>query len=370
MPKFNPTIEGVNGRLKAAGIRLRLERRGNKLSLVGTLPLKKGEGKKQQRISLGHDFSPHGIRMAERSAMEVWVHLQNGTFSWDDYTSVVDSSFGTFGYWIDEYKVKWFAKRGSLEDVGLNRLWVSCQFRFLRDLPMLEVVNVDRLIEFAQIDPMNSAGRRDRVNVYCFFLRTAGFKQSEIEPLRQLVGNYGYSKVKQRVLPSDDEIVLARSLISNPSWLLVYDLMALYGLRNHEVFRSEVELNPPYALRVLSGKTHSRYPVLPLHRYWADEWEPWRDVELPRLKLNHGNAYLGSSVTKAFLRYGIPFSPYSLRHAYAIRATVIYRIPDTVSAKMMGHSVQLHNRIYHEWISHSQILDIYNDVTRGQLGTD
>jgi len=362
MPKIKPTVEDVNSRLKAAGIRLKVEQRGQKLSLVGTLPRKDGKGRKQQRISLGLNATPDGILSAEREAMKIWVELGDGTFAWPD---VVQNDLGTFGHWVNVYRLEWFGKRGPLDDLALNRLWVMGQYRYLRDLPMSEVVSVGRLIEFAQTDPINTSMRHQRVSVFCRLLKLAGFDQSEIAPLRQMGGNYGASKVRKRILPTDEEIENARTLIPNPGWLLAYDLMALYGLRNHEVFHCEVDSEPPYALRVFRGKTNGRYPVLPLHRYWAEDWQPWREVELPRLNLEAGNIHLGNVLTTTFRRYGIPFKPYSLRHSYAIRATVIYRLPDTLSAKMMGHSVQMHNTIYQEWISHSQIFDIYKDVTGG-----
>jgi integrase len=55
-------------------------------------------------------------------------------------------------------------------------------------------------------------------------------------------------------------------------------------------------------------------------------------------------------VTGQFRRYEVPFSPYDLRHAWAVR-TILMGLPDTVSARMMGHSVAIHNRTYHRWIT-------------------
>ena len=60
---------------------------------------------------------------------------------------------------------------------------------------------------------------------------------------------------------------------------------------------------------------------------------------------------VGQQVTTQFRRYKIPFSPYDLRHAWAVR-TILMGLPDTVAARMMGHSVQVHNRTYHRWMTH------------------
>ena len=42
--------------------------------------------------------------------------------------------------------------------------------------------------------------------------------------------------------------------------------------------------------------------------------------------------------------------PYDLRHAWAVR-TIHIGLPDTVAARMMGHSVAIHTRTYHHWIT-------------------
>ena len=48
--------------------------------------------------------------------------------------------------------------------------------------------------------------------------------------------------------------------------------------------------------------------------------------------------------------YSLQIKPYDLRHAWAVR-TIFYDLPDTVAARMMGHSVSLHTQTYHHWIT-------------------
>jgi integrase len=59
---------------------------------------------------------------------------------------------------------------------------------------------------------------------------------------------------------------------------------------------------------------------------------------------------VGRRVAEQFRRYGLPFTPYDLRHAWALR-TIHMGLPDTVAARMMGHSVAIHTRTYHHWIT-------------------
>jgi integrase len=59
---------------------------------------------------------------------------------------------------------------------------------------------------------------------------------------------------------------------------------------------------------------------------------------------------VGRRVAEQFRRYDVPLTPYDLRHAWAVR-TIHIGLPDTVAARMMGHSVAIHTRTYHHWIT-------------------
>ena len=78
-----------------------------------------------------------------------------------------------------------------------------------------------------------------------------------------------------------------------------------------------------------------------------------RDITLPKVNTDLNKTTLqriGQQVSRQFKRYDIPFSPYDLRHAWAVR-TIHVGLPDTVAARMMGHSVTIHTRTYHHWIT-------------------
>jgi hypothetical protein len=62
------------------------------------------------------------------------------------------------------------------------------------------------------------------------------------------------------------------------------------------------------------------------------------------------NSALGNRVTHAMKRYELPFQPYDLRHAWAVR-TIAFKVPTTLAARMMGHSVEVHEKIYQQWIT-------------------
>jgi integrase len=162
---------------------------------------------------------------------------------------------------------------------------------------------------------------------------------------RDLRGNYSPAQVQPRDLPGDDLIATWRDLIPNPEWRLAYSLIAAYGLRPHEVFNCHFEQFP---VLTVGGKTKTgQRRVYPFYPEWAD----WGcgDVNLPAVT-GRNNTDLGQRVTHAFTRYEIPFAPYDLRHAWAIR-TMMFGLADSLAAKQMGHSVKVHCEIYHRWIS-------------------
>ena len=57
---------------------------------------------------------------------------------------------------------------------------------------------------------------------------------------RAEAAGYGLHRARFRHLPSDHQILESLLRIPNPRWRLAYGLMATYGLRNHEVFFSDL----------------------------------------------------------------------------------------------------------------------------------
>jgi integrase len=171
---------------------------------------------------------------------------------------------------------------------------------------------------------------------------------------------YGLHEAKFRRLPSDEQILKAVELIPNPAWKLVYGLMATYGLRNHEVFFCDLSTlaeGGDRVIRVLPSTKTGEHQVWAFKPEWVDHFglevlgefnPPLPDVctDLSKTTLQA----VGRRVSEQFKRYGVPFTPYDLRHAWAVR-TIHMGLPDTVAARMMGHSVSMHTRTYHHWIT-------------------
>ncbi len=173
-------------------------------------------------------------------------------------------------------------------------------------------------------------------------------------PGGELAGNYSPATTEPRDIPDDALIAASRELITNPAWRWVYGVMACYGLRNHEAFRLDLSQFP--IAQVGDNSKTGKREIWPCYPEWATEWE-LNQVQLPELNLNRTNKELGGQVTK-YLSPKLPFTPYDLRHAWAIR-TMEFGWPVELSARMMGHSVDVHTRTYQRWITGKRIQAVY-----------
>ena len=136
--------------------------------------------------------------------------------------------------------------------------------------------------------------------------------------------------------------------------------MATYGLRNHEVFFSDLSAlcrGGDRVIRVLPTTKTGEHQVWPFNPDWVERFDLLRlgtePDALPVISTDLRTTTLqqvGRRVTEQFRRYELPLTPYDLRHAWAVR-TIHIGLPDTVSARMMGHSVAIHTRTYHHWIT-------------------
>ena len=94
------------------------------------------------------------------------------------------------------------------------------------------------------------------------------------------------------------------------------------------------------------GKTQQERYVYPLYPEWVERW--LTEIRFPQV--SGKNTDLGNRVTHQFTRYGIPFNPYDLRHAWA-RRSLEFGWDVTMAAYQMGHSVKVHTDCYHAWIT-------------------
>ncbi|HEY9624518.1 MAG TPA: site-specific integrase [Crinalium sp.] len=359
-------ITQVNQRLKAARMGLQIERRGDKLNLRGTLPPRPGSHRlrnHQQRISLNLPATQAGLKQAEQEVKVIAAQLIQNTFSWRDYLPVAGGKRLTqmdLAEKLSAFKQDFLNQPHRSEKAASTKTtWETAYEPYLKKLEAIaqsqsHLTLPETIRATVQATKSNSRSRQ----VCCTALAAfAEFLSLDLPfDLKSMWGTYSASHTQMRHLPSDDEILAAYEKIPNPTWRFVYGVMATYGLRNHEVFFCDYSAlrqgQKAATVEVLSTTKTGSHEVWPFYPDWVEQFD-LRQGELPPLNTDLNQTTLqriGQQVSIQFRRYGIPFSPYDLRHAWAVR-TIHFGLPDTVAARMMGHSVTIHTRTYHRWIA-------------------
>jgi hypothetical protein len=377
-------IRAQNALLEAGGVALRLERRGQRLGLRGPLPCRQGSGRHPvQRISLGLAADAAGLEQACSSLRRVQQQLQLNCFDWSQWAVVAGgTTTGASRGRSTGRSASPTALQASLEGAlqrfehhfhadprrrrnpaGSRTTWSAAYLPYLRRLRRLAgqqglELGPALLVQVLESYPLASRGRQQCGTALAALARAEGF------PLPadwgERAGGYGLHAAQFRQLPSDRQILEWIERIPNPGWRLAYGLMATYGLRNHEVFFTDLSALAPggdRVIRVLPTSKTGEHQVWPFQPEWVERFELSRLGEvralLPPVCTDLRRTTLqqvGRRVAEQFRRYDLPLTPYDLRHAWAVR-TIHIGLPDTVAARMMGHSVAIHTRTYHHWIT-------------------
>lgn len=330
-------IEAANSKLKAGGVHLKLEDRGGWVSVRGMLPCKDGEGRKQQRISLGIAATPGGIDRAFLLALEIRSAIDCDRFDWGDYCQDDSHDGGnTFGFWIEALGQDYLNRGGKQET--WEREYIAKCFNKIPDWGM--PLDADLLRGIVMGIPADTRTRSRVVRAFSKLLKFAG----RDDCLLDYRGTYSpLNPINPRDLPTDADLLSHWERLGSSPWGNAYGLMLIYGIRNYEVFR--LEFSPWPTVFVNKGKTKKEryaFPLLP-------EWTERLTLPLVLPQCSGDNAALGNRVTHQFKRLEVPFSPYNLRHCWARRA--FERGIDTATASVsLGHGEGVHRGIYQHWI--------------------
>jgi integrase len=381
-PSLAAAVRHHNGLLAAEGCALRLEIRGGRLGLRGPLPDRLGGGQAQvQRLSLGLTASPTGLTIALERLAKLRQELASGRFQWHEWkrdsTIAVGGgatgggsiagglAFRPLAEQLEAFEVAFRNDpKRRRRPAGSRSTWAAAYRPYLRRLAAHAAdqhpgrLDGDLLVEVLESYELSSRSRQQ-----CGVALAALARHLQLElpdDWRDRAAGYGLHLTRFRPLPTDSQILELVLQIPNPRWRLAYGLMATYGLRNHEVFfcdRSALAPGADRVLRVLPTSKTGEHQVWPFQPEWIDHFDlerlgtdphalPIVNLDLRRTTLQQ----VGRRVAEQFRRYGLPITPYDLRHAWAVR-TIHIGLPDTVAARMMGHSVAIHTRTYHHWIT-------------------
>jgi integrase len=365
-------LSEINARLKAAKSGVAIRQRGDRLYALATYPPKDGESKPKQRdLPLGFRANPAGLKQAEKLAFKISSQLALKEFNWADWQGCRESKpqsereVLTIGEWLERLETNYFERRR--RSPKSETTWYDDYLKPLKRLPQDAPISPEILRQLVVSTEPDSRTRQR----YCMAVNTfARFTKVDFDatPLR---GNYSPKSLTPRVLSTDAEIIELRDSITNLRWQYAFGLLGTYGLRPHELCYIDLERLKNDEFLVLTeidedngGKTGGRR-VPPLRREWYQHWR-LTDTHLMPIINGPNNKAKGRRVGVELKKYGATHL-YNLRHAWAVRASVAGFTAET-AARWMGHSVTVHERTYHAWLSEASDRQIYEaQMNRGGL---
>ena len=381
-------INILNKKLLTKGSKLKIEKRGEKLNIRGSLPSKENKNiQKVQRISLGINADNYGLGEAEKKLQLINLQLELDQFEWSNWITASiqerDKTCDFFNKKISEFEKNFFkAFKNDHLSSARKSTWNSSYKPYIKRMISIYEKNDNKELHDLFLNTLKSyrEGSRSRkqcgtsLNVFAEFLEL-----KLPSDWKSLSKGYGIKKASFRNLPDDNLIEKLWEKIPNKSWQYVFGLMATYGLRNHEVFfcdLSSLKNNGDKILRILPTTKTGEHQVWPFHPKWVELFglsSLGKDPTLlPKIKMDLRETTLqniGKRITDQFKRYKLNIRPYDLRHAWAVR-TIFYDLPDTVAARMMGHSVSLHTQTYHHWITKRDQQKAVNNALLKYAGKD
>jgi integrase len=345
MSSIKGAIAQSNGRLKRDGYRVAIVLVRDRLYLQATLPPAPGSKKAephQQKLSLKLPANPEALKVAERRARELGQQLQTGEFDWALWRDRPTQAECCTADWVAKFEADYWARRPKNPNTEVT--WKVDYAGPFNRLHPYEPLTTTAILEAVKTTSPDTRTRRRVCLAYQALARFAGLAIN-LKPYR---GNYGPETVKERRIPSDAEILAIWERINPEDWRWAFGMIATYGLRPGEL--KFCKFDPYPRLRILEGKTGPRL-AYPLHPDWPDRLG-LRNVRRPNCS-GISRAAFGQRVTKAFKRLKVPFPPYSLRHAYAVRG--IGRQSIDAMARSMGHSPKVHCSIYQKWLTEDDL---------------
>lgn len=343
-------LEDANTKLD----RVKIRQKGSRLYLRATLPPKEGHGRpKQYEIRTGCPATEAGYKAALGKAQRLESELIFEKFQWENWTQndVNIPSQRNIEQWIEAFEQSYWQEREKTDSrAGAFQRDYLVHFRYL---PLDESLTIAVLERVLLQTPPDS---RTRKACHGAFTRLANYAKLELPPnWVRLRGKY---KPKTgRKIPTDSEILATWESLKG-QWQWVYGIMAAYGIRNHEIMHLSFEDYP--AIRIGDEtKTGTRISY-PLHPNWAERFN-CQQIKLPHITATD-NRQIGSAVGKAFKRLGVGHVPYSLRDAYAIRASTLGISPAIVS-KWLGHSLAVHYQHYLKYIEKSDFDNVWQGLS-------
>ncbi|HIK42127.1 hypothetical protein [Thermoleptolyngbya sp. M55_K2018_002] len=334
------TVEGINAALSNPETGVRLLLRGDKLALRATLPPRPGSARNrpaQTTIALGVYATPSGLEYARARAFDLASELSRSAFEWSHWSAIaLAGQVETAAHWIDRYH------QHRLLTLSEDN-WLDYDWRFFKRIPGDRPLTQELLAVTLKHWQIHSPAREIAIRK---FTKLAAFAQIECD----LSPYKGKPAVKRRDLPTDAQIQQVIDSIRRRDWQWIVGAIATYGLRDHEAWMCHmVEIDGMLWCRVDEDTKTGARDVPPLYPEWVDRWN-LREVERPVFPVRKKRDYSARCAAQFRPgRWDLGFPLYALRHAWCVRASITFKLPDRTAADYAGHSTKLHADLYQRY---------------------
>lgn len=340
---------------RTAGIEYR--GKGKWAALRATLPAKPGSNRSRpyvQRITLGISATtPDGRRQIKALQKRLEHELLSGTFDWGEWSAEHrPKSSLTIGELIAGLEQHLKATKNLQLRSWSNNYLATFRLRFSNWGE--ELTEEKAIAALAESDRGSSVRKRD------FTAIKALVKFAELNAdLTQYASSYSKKQVSPRSLPSDEQIIELIDGLEQPHrWVI--GTIATYGLRPHEILN--LEIGEGGTVFVDEETKTGRRPARPLPSDWVERWSLAERPDIPWVSERPRQV---ADTLRAFLdRRGWPFHRYAFRHCFARRCAE-RGIAPAVAARMMGHSSQVHQSTYHQFIAEKSWVEMFDQQANG-----
>lgn len=380
--KFQKALADAKARLKAGKVKVGLVVAKDSIQLQASLPIKSGDsdrngtGYKQYKISLGIPANLDGVKTAEEEAQELGKLIARKQFEWNDKylgkIARVKDTVLTVSEVLKDFEIEYFKSRKLTEK---SKHTFSYYLDYLKRYVGTETLLTQDSIDSVIADLHNDHAKQSAI-------KTLKVLRSTLNLTTFTLDNIKIKKPQTQVrdIPSDEDVVkfyqnfynysvsrkgtIKRSCLESwKMWQWVYGMLATYGLRPREVF-----VNPDIDWWLSSENVDNTWKVapetktgyreaLPLHPDWVELFDLKNPefLELLKNQVDGKTRFTDINTIRVncsswFRRVSIPFTPYDLRHAWAIRAHIM-GVPIKAAADNLGHSVEIHTEVYQKWFS-------------------
>lgn len=338
--KVDAEIDRVNKKYLQA-LPILLCRVDGSLYVRGTFPPRSGELKPfQHRLPLKLKAHVDNLYDARIAAQEVGTDLLLGKWQWPQTIAIESNIPRTVADFAKLHLERYLNKNGDTLD---KRAYWKKDFGYPFDrLVQDKSPNPELCRRIIEDYGVQTRARQRYVKAYRQLLQLAGLSESAIAQIAVMRGSYQAERVDPRDIPEVETVIEWYHRVPD-RWQFFYFMLACFGLRGTEVHRTNCRLE-----NIDRGEITA----------YGDKGKKWRFVPTCSQKMfklmlckpqwnrdDRSPGQLSDDFGKMIFDLGCPFVPYDLRHHYAYY-TLLQGWEVALSARYMGHSMQMHCEVY------------------------